>query len=133
MNKNTKQRFKAAQKEGQSVNMTIRKTYKGASKGQYREVPVTIHIAKPDGSGVISENSKRNMRMRVLHNKGAGKDGNGSLTVHEPIHKDLPCNPLKHKNYGKNRAELMQEAAEGGGDGGGTFVKIPRKPTVKTV
>ena len=71
MNKNTRAKFKAAQKE---------KKFKTGSKA------------------VISQNKVRNMQMVVSRNKGEDKRANGSVTVHEPIDRKLPFLPYKKKD-----------------------------------
>lgn len=99
MNKNTKRNKSFAafnfRKGKDTTEFVIGRTQGGQSGYTLSKYPYTI--ARPNDNGVVSRNERRNMQMRVLHNKG--ENGTHSLTVHEPIDKNKPFYAYKNKNY----------------------------------
>jgi hypothetical protein len=129
MNKNTRRNFKLVQKNANKGEYTIELglpyTTSGGRSGSYSLKNVPFVVAQPNENGVISQNTDRNMQMKVLHNRGSGAVGNCSTTVHEPIHKGEAVRPYKNSNYGKKPGTVIIEEDDAPVD---RFVKIPVKP-----
>lgn len=128
MNKNTRRNFKLVQKNANKGNHTtevqLPYTFKGGGN-KYNVKNVSVVVAQPNANGVVSQNTERNMQMRVLHNRGADGVGNCSATVHEPINKNEPFKAYKNSNYGKKPGTMVEEEDS---TGEVKFVKIPVKP-----
>lgn len=112
MNKNAKRlaALKAAAIRAGETSVTVKVPVANYhSNGTYsREKslqPKTYHFCS--GSGVVSNNRRRNMQMAVLVNKG--EDGRkDSRTVHEPMIKDAP---VTFKGHGYIRDDETKEAS----------------------
>ena len=116
MNKNTKTRrsqIRAAGKAGESIceiKVPVRHYHSAGNKDDFRAKPdsffttIRATTAIVGTGGLVSQNKRRNMAMRVLINKN-DKGTKDSLTVHEPATKGEYVTFKGHKYLREDESE----------------------------